>query len=146
MIFSSLNLDRFIVHLLFRTHQCFVGQRAQLITALRGHLAEFGVIVAQGPANLKSVTGLLASDAVDLPDGVKDIAHLSLDQIEALTSRIDELTLGLREATKANDEMRRLCSAPGAGPVTAEAIMAFAADLKTFSSGRNFAAWLGRVP
>ena len=25
----------------FRTHQCFVGQRTQLINALRGHLAEF---------------------------------------------------------------------------------------------------------
>ena len=130
----------------FRTHQCFVGQRTQLINALRGHLAEFGVVVAQGPANLKSVTGLLAGDAVDLPDGVKDIARLYLDQIEALTSRIDELTLGLREATKANDEMRRLCTAPGVGPVTAGAIMAFAPYLKTFSSGRNFAAWLGLVP
>jgi transposase len=130
----------------FRTHQCFVGQRTQLINALRGHLAEFGVVVAQGPANLKSVTGLLAGDAVDLPDGVKDIARLYLDQIEALTSRIDELTLGMREATKANDEMRRLCTAPGVGPVTAGAIMAFAPDLKTFSSGRNFAAWLGLVP
>ena len=29
----------------FRTHQCFVGQRTQLINALRGHLAEFGLVV-----------------------------------------------------------------------------------------------------
>ena len=35
---------------------------------------------------------------------------------------------------------------PGVGPVTAGAIMAFAPDLRTFDSGRNFAAWLGLVP
>ncbi len=29
----------------FRTHQCFVRQRTQLINALRGHLAEFGIVV-----------------------------------------------------------------------------------------------------
>ena len=28
----------------FRTHQCFVRQRTQLINALRGHLAEFGLV------------------------------------------------------------------------------------------------------
>ena len=32
------------------------------------------------------------------------------------------------------------------GPVTAGAVMAFAPDLRTFSSGRNFAAWLDLVP
>lgn len=42
----------------FRTHQCFVKQHTQLINALRGHLAEIGLIVAQGPANLKAVAGM----------------------------------------------------------------------------------------
>ena len=42
--------------------------------------------------------------------------------------------------------MRRLCTVPGVGPVTAGAVLAFAPDLKVFSSGRNFAAWLGLVP
>ncbi len=41
----------------FRTHQCFVRQRTQLINALRGHLAEFGIVVAQGPVHLREVVG-----------------------------------------------------------------------------------------
>jgi len=130
----------------FRTHQCFVGQRTQLINALRGHLAEFGLIVAQGPANLKAMAGMVDDETVDLPDTVREIVRLYLHQIEVLTAKIDELTLKLREATKVNDEMRRLCTVPGVGPVTAGAIMAFAPDLRSFSSGRNFAAWLGLVP
>jgi len=36
----------------FRAHQCFVGQRTQLINALRGHLAEFRLVIAKGPASI----------------------------------------------------------------------------------------------
>ena len=41
--------------------------------------------------------------------------------------------------------MRRLCTVPGVGAVTAGAVLAFALDLRAFSSGRNFAAWRGLV-
>lgn len=37
----------------FRTHQCFARQRTQLINSIRGHLAEFGLVAAKGPASLK---------------------------------------------------------------------------------------------
>lgn len=97
----------------FRTHQCFVRQRTQLINALRGHLGEFGIIVAQGPANLAVVAGILADETNDLPEGVREIGELYLDQIGLLTEKIDGLMLKLREATKANDDMRRLCTVPG---------------------------------
>ncbi|QDG93862.1 IS110 family transposase (plasmid) [Rhizobium sp. NIBRBAC000502774] len=130
----------------FRTHQCFVRQRTQLISALRGHLAEFGIVVAQGPANLGAVAGMLDDGGVDLPDGVRDIGRLYLDQIRLLSEKVDELSLKLREAATSNAEMRRLCTVPGVGPVTAGAILAFAPDLHAFKSGRNFAAWLGLVP
>ena len=130
----------------FRTHQCLVGQRTQLINALRGHLAEFGVIVAQGPVGLKNIASLIEGTEDDLPEAVKDIVRLYLSQIETLTAKINELTLKLRDAIKVNEEMKRLCTVPGVGPVTAGAIMAFAPDLKAFSGGRNFAAWLGLIP
>ena len=130
----------------FRTHQSFVAQRTQLINALPGHLAEFGLVVAQGPANLKSVVGMIDDGAIDLPDAVCDIARLYLDQIALLTNKIEELHSKLVHSTKVDDAIRRLCTVPGVGPVTAGAVMAFAPDLHTFASGRNFAAWLGLVP
>lgn len=129
----------------FRTHQSFVGQRTQLINALRG-LAEFGLVVAQGPAHLKAVAGMIDDKAIDLPDAVRDVVRLYLDQIALLTHKIEELHSKLVASTKVDDAMRRLCTVPGVGPVTAGAIMAFAPDLRTFASGRNFAAWLGLVP
>jgi transposase len=84
--------------------------------------------------------------ATELPDAVRDIVRLYLDQNAVLTQTIDELHFKLRSATKVDDAMRRLCTMSGVGPVTAGAIMAFAPDLRTFASGRNFAAWLGLVP
>lgn len=68
-----------------------------------------------------------------------DIVPLYLDQIAALTQKLDELHFKLRAATKVDDAMRRLCTVPGA-------IMAFAPDLRAFASVRNFADWLGLVP
>ncbi|WP_231711118.1 IS110 family RNA-guided transposase [Xanthobacter dioxanivorans] len=130
----------------FRTHQCFVRQRTQLINALRGHLAEFGLIVAQGPAHLKQIIELLDEAGPEVPDAVREIVRLYLDQIDVLTRKIEELHRRLRDATQENAEMRRLCTVPGVGPVTAGAVLAFAPDLRAFSSGRNFAAWLGLVP
>lgn len=130
----------------FRTHQCFVGQRTQAINALRGHLAEFGLVFAQGLPHLKDIRAAMRDELIDLPDSVRDIAQIYLDHIDTLSAKIDELSLKLREAIKVNAEMRRLCTVPGVGPVTAGAIMAFAPDLRTFASGRNFAAWLGLVP
>lgn len=130
----------------YRTHQCFVGQRTQTINALRGHLAEFGLVFAQGVPHLKDIRATIEDEAIDLPDSVRGIARLYLDHIDALSAKIDTLLLQLREAMKVNAELRRLCTVPGVGPVTAGAIMAFAPDLRTFASGRNFAAWLGLVP
>jgi len=130
----------------YRPHQSFVGQRTQVINALRGHLAEFGLVFAQGGAHLKDIRAARQDEAIDLPDSVREIARLYLDHIDTLSKKIGELTLKLREALQVNAEMRRLCTVPGVGPVTAGAIMAFAPDLRTFASGRNFAAWLGLVP
>ncbi|MEM8990148.1 MAG: transposase, partial [Pseudomonadota bacterium] len=69
-----------------------------------------------------------------------------LDQIATLTQVIERLADELEDASKTDHELRRLCTVPGIGPVTAGAIAAFALDLRTFDGGRNFAAWLGLVP
>jgi transposase len=131
---------------LFRTHQCLVRQRTQLINALRGHLAEFGLVAPKGPASLKLLENALADEAVRLPDPVRQMGATYLAQTANLTEVIERLAAELEEATKTDEELRRLCTIPGIGPVTAGAVAAFAPDLDTFESGRNFAAWLGLVP
>jgi transposase len=59
---------------------------------------------------------------------------------------IARLAAELEAATKTDEELRRPCTIPGIGPVTAGAVAAFASDLDAFDGGRDFAAWLGPVP
>lgn len=121
-------------------------QRTQLINALRGHLAEFGLVAPKGPIHLKLLHTALKGSEVHLPAPVREMGQIYVQQIEQLTEIIARLASELEAATKTDCELRRLCTVPGIGPVTAGAIAAFAPDLETFDSGRNFAAWLGLVP
>ena len=71
---------------------------------------------------------------------------LYFEQIARLTEVIERLAGELEAASRTDAELRRLCTIPGIGPVTAGAVAAFAPDLDTFDSGRNFAAWSGLAP
>ncbi len=132
--------------MLFRTRQIFVGQRTQMINALRGHLAEHGLVAARGPAHLKRLADAIADEDIALPDDVRELGRLYLEQIDGLTARVAELDGKMKRAAREADLARRAQTMPGVGPVTALAIETFAPDLATFRRGRDFAAWLGLVP
>lgn len=132
--------------MLFCTRQMFVGQRTQMINALRGHLAEHGLVAARGPAHLKRLADAIADSNTALPSAVRDLARMYLDQIDCLNERIAELDRTMKRAAKDADVARRAQTMPGVGPVTALAIETFAPDLASFRRGRDFAAWLGLVP
>ena len=53
---AVMTVDQQARAMLFRTRQMFVGQRTQLVNALRGHLAEHGLVAATGTAQLKHTT------------------------------------------------------------------------------------------
>ncbi|PRZ44704.1 transposase IS116/IS110/IS902 family protein [Tritonibacter scottomollicae] len=129
--------------MLFRTRQMFVGQRTQMINALRGHLAEHGLIAARGAAHLKQLIDALAVNDTALHIEVRELGRMYLEQIEGMNARVAELDAKMRSAAKKADLVRRAPTMPGVGPVTALAIETFAPDLTTFKRGRDFAAWLG---
>ena len=132
--------------MLFRTRQMFVGQRTQMINALRGHLAEHGLVAATGTAQLKRLADAIEDLDTALPEGVRDLGKMYLAQIEGLNARVAELDQKVRTAAKDADLARRAQTMPGVGPITALAIETFAPDLASFRRGRDFAAWLGLVP
>jgi transposase len=132
--------------MLFRTRDMFVRQRTQLINALRGHLAEHGVVVAQGVAKVMELEKVVEDPATKLPLLVVELAREYLDQIEILTENIEQLEGTVRREAGHEATARRLQTMPGVGPVTAMAILAFAPPLEEFRRGRDFAAWLGLVP
>ena len=65
--------------MLFRTRDLLVRQRTQTINALRGHLAEFGVIAPQGPAHVSRLASALEDPCSGLPEQVRELAGLLLE-------------------------------------------------------------------
>ena len=131
--------------MIFRTRDLLVRQRTQLVNALRGHLAEHGIVAAQGLAEVKVLAAALGETASVHPL-VRELGHRYLDHIARLDVEIAEFDKRLRRLAKDDETSNRLQSMPGIGPITAAAIEAFAPPMATFKRGRDFAAWLGLVP
>ena len=112
--------------MLFRTRQMFVRQRTQLINALRGHLAEHGVIAPQGPAYIRTLTSALQDKSLGLPQIVRELGQVYADQIAVIGARIAALDLKMRTSARCAETTRRLQTMPGVGHVTAVALEAFA--------------------
>ena len=132
--------------MLFRALDLLVRQRTQLINALRGHLAEHGVVAAHGPAHVKRLADAIANGDSGLPIAVRELGELLLEQIAALDEKTGDLDKRLREAAGREGATKRLQTMPGVGPVTATAVETFAPPMEVFRRGRDFAAWLGLVP
>lgn len=132
--------------MLFRTRDLLVRQRTQLINALRGHLAEFGIVAPQGRANLSAVAQAVEEPGASLPLLVVELGRVYLDQIETLSQKIAELERATSREAERGAMTRRLQTMPGIGPITAMAIETFAPPMEVFKRGRDFAAWLGLVP
>ena len=132
--------------MLFRTRDLLVRQRTQTINALRGHLAEFGVVAPQGRAKITQLVGVLEDGDSALPEGVVELGRLLFERIDDLDVKIDGLDRRLRASARENEETARLMTIPGIGPITALAIQAFAPPMESFRRGRDFSAWLGLVP
>ncbi len=132
--------------MLFRTRDLPVRQRTQTINALRGHLAEHGVVAPQGLVQLKRLSDAVNDETCRLPVTVRDLGLIYLEHIELLTARVADLDKRLRAAASQAATTRRLQSMPGAGPITAVAVETFAPPMEDFQRSRDFAAWLGLVP
>lgn len=135
--------------MIFRLRDLLVGQRTQVINALRGHLAEFGLVAAKGRENVDKLRAVLEPSQEwvdDLPPAVRHMAQLCFDQVDDLSRRIAELDAQIAAASRRSRFSARVQKMPGIGPITAMALAAFAPPMETFRQGRDFSAWLGLVP
>ena len=131
--------------MMMRTRDQLLDQRTATVNALRGHLAEFGLIAPTGLRNVDRLKTLL-EEATDLPALAAEMAQLHFERIERLTQDIETLAGKIKTHCSISDDARRLQSMPGIGPIAAMVIEAFAPDMHCFEKGRDFAAWLGLVP
>jgi transposase len=68
----------------FRARDLLVRQRTQCINALRGHLAEYGHVVPQGPAHIDTLIALVEDPASSVPASARTILQVLIRTLEAL--------------------------------------------------------------
>lgn len=127
-----------------KVRDSLVAQRTLLVNSLRGHAAEFGVIVAKGISKIGPVLSAIEQESGILPEA-RDMAVLMGQQIAYLDTIIKGIEVKLTAAHKAKAVSRRLATMPGVGPVTA-LTLAIEIDPAAFESGRHLAAWAGLTP
>jgi len=130
-----------IVH---RTRELLVRQRIVLTNALRGFLAEFGIVAPRGYSGTNK--SLEAVRGAEIPSSARPALQLLKQAVELLRKQSEacEDQIG-RHHTDDADSVR-LATIPHVGPITASAVIATIGNAGQFCSARQFAAWLGLVP
>lgn len=131
--------------MLHKTREQFVKQRTMNINALRGHLAEFGIIAAKGAWRVEELFEKALNDAF-LPAPAKLAAKQIMVQFKALDQSIDALGQEIASHCAQNESCQLLDGIPGVGVLTASAIVATLPQPSAFKSARDFSAFLGLTP
>lgn len=130
------------VLVLHRTRDFLVRQRTQTGNAIRGHMAEFGVVVAKGAQNVVRLREQLDR----LPTAARMSLDLLFEQLAETNKRIEQLAGEIEDAHEQDETSQRLATIPGVGILSATVIAATTPDVGNFSSARDYAAWLGLTP
>ncbi len=133
--------------MLHRARQLLVRQRTMLSNALRGHLAELGIVSAKGRNGTGELLRIIADGADNrVPPAVHGILDVLARQYSAIGTEILSIDKNILALHRSCEASRRLAEIPGIGPIVATALVAEIGDWKMFSSGRSLAAWIGLVP
>ncbi len=133
--------------MLHRSRQLLVRQRTMLSNAIRGHMAELGIISAKGRNGTAELLQIVANTDDDrIPSRARFCLEVLARQYIALTAEIGSIDKRIHAWHRACEASRRLEEIPGIGPIVATALVAEIGDWKAFRSGRNLAAWIGLVP
>ena len=139
-------VDQQAVLMTHKVRELLVRQRTALINALRGHLAEFGIVAVQGSVGLKDAIVQFHAEEAGLPAMARSALRRLIDRISQITDEVRKTEKEIVAWCRTDAPSRRLITIPGVGPITASAISASVPDPALFRSGRQFAAWLGLTP
>ena len=123
------------VMVLHRTRVMLMRQRVQLSNAIRGHMAEFGVVAPIGRKGLLTLTDILHDEADQrVPTEARRCLQMLAAQLRLVNAQILENDRKIIASARATDVGRRLMGIPGVGPLLASAFVATVPDPHAFRS------------
>jgi transposase len=129
-----------------RGRELLVKQQTQLSNCVRGLLTELGIVAAQGRRGFAELRALVEASDARVPELLRTTLQELMRQLDGLAEGIGRLEARIVATAKQDPRMRRLCTIPGIGALTAHAIVAAIGDGRRFDTARDFAAWAGLTP
>lgn len=132
---------------LHRVRLMLMRQRVALSNAIRGHMAEYGLVAPVGRVGLQRLLDIVNNPEDDrVPETARTSLALLASQLTLVNHQVLENDRRVRLSARSTDTGRRLMEVPGVSPVLASAIVARIPNPSAFKSGRDLAAWIGLVP
>lgn len=128
-----------------RMREGWKEERTALLNRLRGLLGEFGIWPARSSDKLIHALPGLSEDE-RLPPGVRAMVLEAREQLVTLHAGLARCDHEIACHAQTHPGAKRMKEITGIGTLTASAAAATVVDARSFSGGRQFAAWLGLVP
>jgi transposase len=133
--------------MLHRARRLLVEQRTRLCNAIRGHMAEFGIIAAKGDAGFAALLARLGNEQDEhVPAAIRPILMPLAAQWHGAGEQLAVLDGQIAAWHKSNADSLRVATIPQIGPLIASAFVATVGDPRRFKNGRQCSAWIGLVP
>jgi transposase len=132
---------------LHKVREMLVKQRTMLMNQLRGLMAEFGIVVPQGPGHIGKLL-LILEDRTDqrVPELLKHALLLTATSLRSVQEQEAAIDKQIATWGRRNRSCRHLITIDGYGPILSSAMAAIVTAPGAFTSGRDFSASLGLVP
>src|SRR5204863_5055541 len=104
-----------------RTRDVLIRQRTQIINALRAHLAELGIVAAQGDKGVKELLAIVADEEdTRLPIDARASVIVLAAQLQAVQTLIGSIEKRTKTQHRSNEASKRLATIPGIGVIGGE--------------------------
>ena len=124
-----------------------IADRTALCNQLRGLLAEYGLVLAQGVNVVRKRLPELLEDAENgLSDRFRRLLAQSYRELRELDGHIDFYTREMVQESQQSDACQRLQTIPGYGPIVASVFHSAIGNGEAYRRGRDVSASLGLVP
>ena len=132
---------------LHRARQGFVKARTAQGNQIRGVLAEFGIVMPLGIAQVgKHLSDILEDGENALPGMLRQLLARLGENLKAMDQHVRELERQIKLWHRDDPRSRKLEEIAGIGPLGASAFVASIGEAKNFKNARQIPAWLGLVP
>jgi transposase len=135
------------VQSLHRVREGLVTEKTATVNRVRALLAENGIVIKQGPANVFALLPTIVDDFDNELSGMmRQLLRAQHTHLLGLREQVAELEKMLQAFVAEEESCQRLMQLPGVGLITATLLGSELGNGSSFRNGRSFAAYLGLAP